>query len=88
MILKKNSYLGVEKEFIPYRGGEITMLDTDCKFEIGDIVVLKSGGGPMTVESISDNNRIRCVWYDLGTMKYTRVDFASPLLLKKSDLTS
>jgi len=32
------------------------------QFKPGDIVVLKSGGPKMTVDSISDNN-ISCIWF-------------------------
>ena len=34
------------------------------EFEIGDVVVLKSGGPLMTIESFDENNRLYCVWFD------------------------
>ncbi|WP_129781032.1 YodC family protein [Peristeroidobacter soli] len=32
-------------------------------FAIGDVVQLKSGGQPMTVEEVDDND-ISCVWFE------------------------
>lgn len=34
-----------------------------CKFNIGDVVKLKSGGPKMTVSSIEDK-ACKCVWFD------------------------
>lgn len=41
------------------------------EFKIGDVVILKSGGPPMTVHAISDysatrgfNPGLACVWFD------------------------
>ncbi len=31
---------------------------------VGDIVVLKSGGPPMTVERVVSAERVVCVWFD------------------------
>jgi uncharacterized protein YodC (DUF2158 family) len=33
-------------------------------FQVGDIVTLRSGGVPMTVEEIIDNHEVRCIWFD------------------------
>ena len=33
-------------------------------FQVGDIVRLRSGGIPMTVEEIVDTHQVKCVWFD------------------------
>lgn len=33
------------------------------KFEVGAVVQLKSGGPAMTVSSIEESGRYRCVWF-------------------------
>ncbi len=35
------------------------------KFEIGDVVCLKSGGPDMSVEQVT-NDEIVCIWFDEG----------------------
>lgn len=39
-----------------------------AQFKIGDVVILKSGGPPMTVHGIGDylqaKNGLLCVWFD------------------------
>lgn len=47
-------------------------------FVIGDVVVLKSGGAPMTVEAV-DNDSIRCVWHD-GRVIRERIFLAATLI--------
>jgi uncharacterized protein YodC (DUF2158 family) len=49
-------------------------------FNIGDVVVLKSGGVPMTVEANFRNVNIPCTWFHDG--KVTQHTFA-PDMLKK-----
>lgn len=34
------------------------------QFREGDVVELKSGSEPMTVERVSDEDLIHCVWFD------------------------
>lgn len=34
------------------------------KFEVGDIVKLKSGGEKMTIEEIDDDGYVSCVWFE------------------------
>ena len=34
------------------------------KFEIGNIVVLNSGGPNMTVQQLTDGQKADCVWFD------------------------
>lgn len=42
--------------------------------KIGDVVKLKSGGDPMTVEEVLENGRVRCVYFNkAGDMKYATV---------------
>ncbi len=45
------------------------MANDTCKFEIGDVVHLKSGGPAMTIEDVwfGDDSRewfVRCSWFD------------------------
>jgi uncharacterized protein YodC (DUF2158 family) len=39
------------------------------QFKKGDAVELKSGGPPMTVESIGKNGVVHCVWFEEKTLK-------------------
>ena len=34
------------------------------EFQIGDVVMLKSGGPRMTVESIESEEKVWCTWFD------------------------
>lgn len=47
-------------------------------FNPGDVVVLKSGSNPMTVEEILDTGKVVCVWYLDG--KYENHIFAPEAL--------
>ena len=49
-------------------------------FEVGDLVEIKSGGAPMTVETV-DDEWVTCMWY-IGD-KFTRMKF-DPRTLRKS----
>ena len=50
-------------------------------FQPGEVVQLKSGGEPMTVEEWDDDNqRYRCVWHEKSKLK--RSDFAEVTLEK------
>lgn len=49
------------------------------RFELGDVVTLKSGGQRMTVEEV-DGDDISCVWFDGATKK---IDQFTPITLKK-----
>ena len=33
-------------------------------FQVGDIVRLRSGGIPMTVEEVVDGHSVKCIWFD------------------------
>jgi len=33
-------------------------------FQVGDIVKLRSGGIPMTVEEVVDGHSVKCIWFD------------------------
>ena len=33
-------------------------------FQVGDVVILRSGGAPMTVEEVIDAHSVKCVWCD------------------------
>lgn len=35
-------------------------------FKAGDVVILKSGSHPMTVESVLGNGKVMCVWVHEG----------------------
>ena len=35
----------------------------NCEYEVGDVVGLKSGGPPMTIDKI-DGKNIHCVYFD------------------------
>lgn len=49
------------------------------KFSVGDVVVLKSGGPRMTVESIdAESSKAHCVWFDKAVAKHG--DFPIDLL--------
>lgn len=37
---------------------------SDSQFKKGEIVILKSGGPEMTIESIDEDNKFVCVWID------------------------
>jgi len=47
-------------------------------FNPGDVVVLKSGSNPMTVEEILHNGKVLCVWYLEG--RYENYTFAPEAL--------
>ena len=34
------------------------------KFKIGDVVVLNSGGPPMTISNVVDSEKVECVWFE------------------------
>jgi uncharacterized protein YodC (DUF2158 family) len=34
------------------------------KFQIGDVVVLKSGGPAMTVADLTEDGGVICIWFD------------------------
>lgn len=42
-------------------------------FEVGDIVVLRSGGPDMTVSAIDDSGQVRCWWVDGDGMTHESV---------------
>ena len=50
-------------------------------FEVGDLVEIKSGGAPMTVEAVEDE-WITCMWY-VGD-KFTRMKFDHRTIRVKS----
>ena len=50
-----------------------------ANFKEGDVVVLKSGGPPMTVKSIQ-GNRVICVWWDEKTNDFKEREFEEYLL--------
>ena len=54
------------------------------QFKIGDVVMLKSGSEPMTVNSISivDKNELWCKWYDYKNGKMC-TDTFNPNTLKR-----
>lgn len=52
------------------------------EFKLGDVVVLKSGGPPMTIDGIG-GDIVSCVWYDGSGVR--REDFGPNSLKKHSD---
>ena len=53
------------------------------KFEMGQVVVLRSDGPDMTVV-FSNPDTTSCVWFDNLTGKYATLDFKTGVLIKKS----
>lgn len=49
-------------------------------FNIGDVVVLKSGGPAMTITHVSNEGRVSCAWFEKTTADYKYVKFAAELL--------
>jgi uncharacterized protein YodC (DUF2158 family) len=47
---------------------------TDGKFEMGDVVYLKSGSPKMTVTCVIANTAVRCVWVVFGTGELKSAD--------------
>lgn len=39
------------------------------QFKIADIVKLKSGGPPMTIESVNGDGKVYCVWFVEGEIQ-------------------
>ena len=50
------------------------------KFEVGDVVKLKSGGEKMTIEEIEDDGYVSCVWFEGSQVQ--RGSFAAATLQK------
>jgi len=48
----------------------------------GDVVQLKSGGPHMTVDQVSDGNKIKCIWFVQTELK---VDYFNVETLDKID---
>lgn len=42
---------------------------TDDKFEVGDVVQLKSGGCPMTVTDVNTNGLVWCTFFDKSELR-------------------
>ena len=43
-------------------------------FRVGEVVHLKSGGPDMTIESVTDDNHVVCVWFqkkELGKQEFS-----------------
>lgn len=53
------------------------------EFQKGDLVQLKSGGKPMTVEKIESSGKVLCTWQVKGKTRNEAFDSA---LLTKADL--
>ena len=49
-------------------------------FEVGDLVEIKSGGAPMTVDTV-EGEWVTCMWY-IGD-KFTRMKFDQRTIRKK-----
>lgn len=58
------------------------------KFNVGDIVLLMSGSEEMTVEKVTVNNDICCVWYDENNNGITRATFPEGALKFSKELKS
>ncbi len=59
-------------------------MENESKFEVGDIVKLKTDSGfDMVISEIINNNVIRAAWFNKETSKYESQDFYS-WVLKKS----
>lgn len=52
-----------------------------ANFKKGDIVILKSGGPPMTVKSLQEK-KVICVWWDEQINDYKEREFDEDLLEK------
>lgn len=44
-------------------------------FAVGDIVELKSGSDPMTVESCEEGASVKCVWFNAAMSRFDRESF-------------
>jgi uncharacterized protein YodC (DUF2158 family) len=51
--------------------------------KLGDVVVLKSGGPKMTIENISTEGSIKCIWYCDSTFQYKNGQFEKKTLVKE-----
>ena len=62
---------------------------TESYFNVGDIVVLKSGSPRMTVADFSETTGVTCIWFGIkdGNKHYLKNSFSNPDVLKKPDLT-
>lgn len=40
------------------------------QLKAGDVVALQSGSDHMTVESVSENGKVFCLWFVSGDVKY------------------
>ena len=54
----------------------------DAQFDIADIVKLKSGGPPMTIESVNTEGKVYCVWFVEGEVQAAL--FAPETLIRAS----
>ena len=54
------------------------LVQAEDEFRVGDVVVLRSGGASMTVESV-DNDSVKCVWHD-GRVVRERIFLAATLV--------
>jgi uncharacterized protein YodC (DUF2158 family) len=57
----------------------------ESTFKIGDVVRIQSGGPAMTVEYLTDDYNVKCVWFN-KRQKLKRGEFKT-LILKFSDPT-
>lgn len=37
-----------------------------AKLQVGDVVMLKSGGPKMTVSALNNNGSVRCAWFNMN----------------------
>ena len=50
------------------------------KFKEGDVVCLKSGGAPMTIDGYTPDGRESCIWFE-GTVRRSGI-FSEVILIK------
>lgn len=56
------------------------------RWQVGDVVQLKSGSPLMTVESTNYHGMVVCVWYDIPTQRYRREQFPNASLTEGSNV--
>lgn len=57
-----------------------------AQFKEGDVVKVKSGGPPMTVESVNADGSYTCVWFDKdGKKRVPAKDVFKEVVLEKSE---
>ncbi len=62
-----------------------TPLYKKSEFRLGDVVKLKSGGLPMTVAQVNDEDHVSCVWWVPTAGVYDHGSFNKTALIYTTD---